>query len=220
MTMGLARRAFTLAFTIALAGLVTQAWSSVPVPTEQLRHSVDRVMAILNDARRRVPGPAAGREAALRRVVQARFDFAETAREALGLYWRDRTPGERQRFTRLFTSLLERSYLSNMQRYAGARIEYTRQSIDGAYATVRTLVVTPGGRQTAIDYRMSRHGDQWLVYDVLVDHVSLVDNYRSQFTDIIATSSLAEYPSDDAGHACVTRPSASAVRRRPREPSS
>jgi len=184
-----ARHARTLAFVIALLGLGSPVWSSAPTPTDQLRHTVDRVLATLNDARPRAPGQAAAREVALRRAVQARFDFPETAREALGLYWRDRTPAERQQFTALFTELLQRSYLASIARYGGARVEYTGQSLDGSYATVRTRVVTRSGRPVAVDYQMSLHGDRWLVYDVIVDHVSLVDNYRTQFRDIIATSS-------------------------------
>ena len=187
--MRLARRAWTLALVIALLGPGSSVWSSVPTPTDQLRGSLDRILATLNDPRLRAPGQAAARAGTLRREVQARFNFPETAREALGLYWRDRTPAERQQFTALFTELLQRSYLGRIARYGEARVEYIGQSVDGDYATVRTRVVTRSGRPLAVDYRMSRHGDRWLVYDVIVDHVSLVDNYRTQFRDIIATSS-------------------------------
>ncbi len=168
---------------LALAGPAPPAWSATP--TGQLRHTIDRVLRVANDPAL----TASQRDAALRRAVEARFDFDEAARQALGLAWRDRTPAERSRFTALFRELLERSYAARLAAYDAARVEYTGERVDGDHATVNTRVVTRQDTDVPIDYRLLRAGDGWRVYDVLVERVSLVDNYRTQFRDILARAS-------------------------------
>lgn len=185
--MALVSRAATLALALLLVGLVRPAWSGEP--TDQLRGTIDHVLAILDDPGLKAPGKAPARDAALRGVLEPRVDVARAAREALGLYWRARTPQERQRFTDLFRELLERSYFARLEAYDGARVQYLGESVDGDYATVRTQIVTRRGTDIPVDYQLVRRDGQWLVYDMLIEHVSLVDNYRSQFRDIIATSS-------------------------------
>lgn len=134
-----AARAATLALSMVLVALVGPAWSGPP--TDQLRTSIDRLLAILADPGVKAPGRAAEREAALRAALEARVDFARAAREALGLYWRDRTPAEREQFTTLFRELLERSYLARIEAADGATVRYLSESIDGDYATVRTEIL-------------------------------------------------------------------------------
>jgi phospholipid transport system substrate-binding protein len=85
--------------------------------------------------------------------------------------------------------LLERSYLSTLERYNGERVTYGTESVEGDQATIRTQVLNKEGQQLPVDYRMVRRGDRWLVYDVLIEGVSLVANYRAQFDQIIRTGS-------------------------------
>jgi phospholipid transport system substrate-binding protein len=99
---------------------------------------------------------------------------------------------DRQEFTRLFTDLIERAYISKIERYSGERITYAGESVDAGLATVRTRFVTKQGTEVPVDYRMHERGDRWLVYDVSVEGVSLVNNYRTQFDKIIQSSSYAE----------------------------
>ena len=124
-------------------------------------------------------------------AVQA-FDVSETAKRTLGPHWQRRTPAEREEFVRLFRDLLEQSYVSRIDEYGGERIRYVNEQVDGDSATVRATIVTRQGAEVPVESRLLRRGDRWLIYDVLVENVSLVANYRSQFDRIIRTASYEE----------------------------
>jgi phospholipid transport system substrate-binding protein len=130
--------------------------------------------------------------AAIRQVAASLFDFGEMARRALGRHWRARTPAERAEFTELFADLLERAYIARIEEYRGEPIRYRQGKIEGDRVTVHTMILTKGGAEVPVDYRMHREGDRWLVYDVLIEGISLVANYRTQFNRIIQTSSWDE----------------------------
>ncbi|HUF91579.1 MAG TPA: ABC transporter substrate-binding protein [Candidatus Limnocylindria bacterium] len=161
-------------------------------PTTQLRAHIDRALRVLEDPALKAPQKARDRRAALRGVADDLFDFTETSRRALGRHWAARTPAERDLFVQLFADILERSYISKVELYGGEKIEYTSESIDADHAAVGSRIVTRQGLQVPIQYRMQRRGDRWLVYDVVIEGVSLVANYRSQFDKIIRTSSFDE----------------------------
>ncbi len=165
---------------------VGMAWAGTP--TEQLRSAVDRVIGIVTD--RQLSG--AERDRAVRRIADRIFDFRETARRALGLNWRGLTDQQREEFVPLFRKLLERTYVSKIEAYRGEKIVYTGEYLDGDDATVRTRLITPQGTDIPIDYFLLRQGDRWRVYDVSIEGISLIDNYRSQFNEIIRTSSYQE----------------------------
>ncbi|HEV8531126.1 MAG TPA: ABC transporter substrate-binding protein, partial [Methylomirabilota bacterium] len=119
-------------------------------------------------------------------------DWAETAKRSLARHWQPLSDGQREEFVKLFGDLLERSYISKIELYGGERIHYVGESIDGDLAVVRTKIITKQGTDVPIEYRMIRRGDRWLVYDVVIESVSLVSNYRTQFNKIIQTSSYQE----------------------------
>jgi len=128
----------------------------------------------------------------VRRVADDIFDFQETAKRSLARHWQPRSPAEQAEFVRLFADLLERSYISRIELYGGEKIAYLRDELDGDQAVVRTRIVTKSGTEVPVDYRMLKRGERWLVYDVIIEGVSLVANYRTQFNKIIQTSSYAE----------------------------
>jgi phospholipid transport system substrate-binding protein len=161
-------------------------------PTNHLRSGIEEVVRVLDDPQFRMEDRARERRAAVRRIAEDIFDFAETAKRALGRHWPVRTPAEREEFVQLFTDLLERAYLSKIDLYSGESITYVSESIDGDTATVRTRITTRQGAEVPVDYRMLRKGDRWLVYDVSIEGVSLVANYRTQFNKIIQASSYQE----------------------------
>jgi phospholipid transport system substrate-binding protein len=169
------------------AGLVVVGPAHAGAPTDQLRGQVDRAIATLEDPALRQKPDA--RRAAVRRIAEQVFDFEETARRALGRHWQARTPEERREFVGLFTDLLERTYISRIETYSGERVVYAGDTVEGEEATVRTRLVTRDGKEVPIDYRMRRAGDRWLVYDVVIEGVSLVANYRTQFNKIVQTES-------------------------------
>jgi phospholipid transport system substrate-binding protein len=135
---------------------------------------------------------AAERRAAIRRDADAVFDFTEMARRALGRHWQELNEGQQREFVELFANLLERAYVSKIEKYNGEKIAYIGESIEGDMATVKTQILTKQDTQVPIDYRLLHKGDRWLVYDVLLEGVSLVLNYRTQFDHILQTSSYDE----------------------------
>jgi len=161
-------------------------------PTDQLRSQVDRVLKLLEDPALQAPDKARERRVAVRKVADEIFDFGETARRALGRHWAARTPEERDEFVRLFGDLLERSYISKIELYGGEKIQYISDRIDGDTALVQSKLLTKNGSEVPIEYRMLKKAERWLVYDVVIEGVSLVANYRTQFNKIIQTSSFQE----------------------------
>ena len=181
--------------TAVTAGLATIVLGAVParagVPSEQLKAQVDRVVRVLDDTELQKSARAAERRAAIRGIANETFDFTETARRALGPHWQARTPAEREEFTGLFADLLERSYIGKIELYSGEKVAYLGDTIDDGFATVRTKLITKQATEVPIDYRMIRRDDRWLVYDVSIEGVSLIANYRAQFNKIIQTSGYA-----------------------------
>ena len=179
---------------VALAAL----WFGAPAsadagaPTDQLKVSVEQIVKVLEDPALKPEAKLKERRAAIRKEAEVVFDFSETAKRALGRHWQGLPEKDRQEFTGLFTDLIERAYISKIERYSGERIAYAGEAVDGALATVRTRFVTKQGTEIPVDYRMQQRGDRWLVYDVSVEGVSLINNYRTQFDKIIQTSSYAE----------------------------
>jgi phospholipid transport system substrate-binding protein len=111
-------------------------------------------------------------------------------KRSLGRHWQDRTPAEREEFTRLFADLLEHAYISKIDRYSGENVNYVGESVEGDQATIRTKILTKQGSQVPVDYRMLRQADHWRVYDVIIEGVSLIASYRTQFNKVIQTSSF------------------------------
>jgi phospholipid transport system substrate-binding protein len=176
---------FLTAALLALAG-AAPAWAGAP--TDQVRQYTDQVQKILGDPALR----SADKRAAVRKVAVEIFDVNETARRALGQHWQGRSVAERDEFVRLFADLLERTYISKIDLYGGERLRYTSEAVDGEFAIVRARVITAKGAEVPVEARMLRRGDQWLIYDIAIENVSLIGNYRTQFDRIIRQASYGE----------------------------
>ena len=181
--------ALLVAFTVGFVG-TPPAWAGPP--TDHLRSQIDRVLKTLDDAELKKEGKAVDRRRAIRKIADDIFDFAETAKRSLGRHWQARSPAERDEFVQLFANLLERSYITKIELYSGERITFIGDTTDGDQAVVRTRIVTKQGTEVPVDYRMLKKGDRWQVYDVIIEGVSLIANYRTQFNKIIQTSSYHE----------------------------
>lgn len=172
----------------------------VASPREVVQAAVDRVISVFqrSDVDPSDPSPTRRlvmeqRQLEVRRIAAELFDFDEISRRALSRFWAARTAAERAEFVRLFTDLLERTYLGRIEAYAGERIVYTGEQVDGPYATVRSRVVTSRrSSDTPLDYRLHLREGRWKVYDVLIDHVSFVSTYRSEFARILQREPYAE----------------------------
>jgi phospholipid transport system substrate-binding protein len=180
------RRTLLFLGVLVLSGVAAREVTAGQV-SDQLGARIDRVVGILQDPVLKVRPPA--RRVALRDAAIEIFDFAEITRRALGRHWQTATSAERDELVQLLTALLERAYLGRLEQYSGETIAVLGETLDGDLATVRTRLVGKSGVETPIDYRLHRAGERWLVYDVSVEGVSLVANYRAQFNAILRDSS-------------------------------
>jgi phospholipid transport system substrate-binding protein len=161
-------------------------------PTDQVRGSIDRVLQILADPELKQTTKTGDRRNAIRTVAGEIFDFSEISQRSLARHWAARTPAERQEFVALFGDLLEHSYITKIEAYSGEKILYTGEVADGDQAVVKTRIVTKTGTDIPVDYRMFLKGDRWRAYDVNIEGVSLVSNYRTQFNSVIQRSGYAD----------------------------
>jgi phospholipid transport system substrate-binding protein len=158
-------------------------------PMDLIRQSTDRVIEILKDPTLKEDSEL--RDQKIWEVVSVRFDFEEMARRALAVHWRDRTPREQKEFVDLFGKLLQRSYSGKLAQYTDEKVEYLGEEIEGPRAEVRTKLVSKA-MEIPIDYRMLKKSSDWRIYDVVIEGVSLVNNYRNQFNRIVVSSGYKE----------------------------
>ena len=183
------------AFAAALMLLVATASpiaAQVDAPVQELRSRVDRAVQVLSDPAFKGPEKTAERRVQVRKIADEIFDYPEMAKRSLGVHWQQINQGDRERFVRAFSDLLDRAYFEKIDSYNGEKVRYMDPKIEGAQATVATRVTTDKGTEIPVDYRMSKDSGRWLVHDVTIEGVSLVSNYRSQFDRIIRTSSVNE----------------------------
>lgn len=166
--------------------------ASAGEPTEQIRKTVDALTNILNDKDLKKPEKKTERRAKLRKTIRENFNFDEMAKRSLGLHWKGRTPEEQKEFVALYTELLENTYFRRIERYEGEKVNYTDEKIDDAYALVKTIVIVPNKPTIPIDYRITKKESGWSIYDINIEGVSLVNNYRTQFNSIIRSHSYEE----------------------------
>jgi phospholipid transport system substrate-binding protein len=176
-----------MASLVLAVGVAGGVWAGMPA--DQVRLQIERIVRVLADPALKSPGHEQVRHAAVARIAEETFDLREMTRRTLGPHWQGLTEAERAEFVTLFGDLLDRAYFSRIAAYNGEKITVLGDSIDGDLATVRTRIVTQQGTEVPVDYRMLHRGDRWVVYDVSIEGVSLVANYRAQFNRIIQTSS-------------------------------
>ena len=165
---------------------------SAGAPGDQVRQTVDKLLAILKDPQLKQEGRKNERHDELKKLIYQRFDFTEMARRALGPEWRRHTPEEQKEFAQLFTDLLERAYLKQIESYNDQKVRYLNEREDSSYAQVDTKIVDNKGQEFSVNYRLHNVNGDWKVYDVVIEDISLVNNYRAQFSRVLASSSYQE----------------------------
>ena len=160
-------------------------------PTEAVKKSVDEVVRILEDPAWKKSEKKEERRKLLEQTIAQRFNFLEMSRRALGAEWNKRTPEEQKEFAASFQTLLASTYLGKIENYAGEKVQYLKEIVDGEYADVYTRI---DNGKIAVDilYKMEMTSGDWRVYDVVVEGTGLVQNYREQFRRIIRKDSFAE----------------------------
>jgi phospholipid transport system substrate-binding protein len=176
-----------------LLTLVSVFTAGAGAPTDQLRAGIDRVVEILHDPALAGEQQGDQRRAAIGRVAGEIFDFGDMAKRSLGPHWEKRTPAERVEFARLFTELIQRSYIATVDQHgSAARVTFLEERVDADYAVVRTTMPLSNGSTMALDYRMRGVDGRWQVYDLSMEGVGLLANYRAQFDRVIRTASFEE----------------------------
>ena len=158
--------------------------------TDQVKSKIDGVVKVLEDPA--MKSQTTERRQAIRAISTEIFDWQEMAKRSLGRHWNSAPPDQREEYVRLFTNLIEGAYIGKIESYSGEKIDYVAEQVTGDNATVRTKIHTKAGTDIPVDYRLLRQGDKWLIYDVSVENISLVNNYRAQFDKVLASASFPE----------------------------
>lgn len=163
--------------------MTSAAWAT---PTDDVKKTVDEVVRIVAD--KEMKKNEAKRRQALKRTISTIFDYSEMAKRSLGKHWNSRTAAEKKQFVDLFATLLENSYAGKIESYNNEKIVYIKEILENDHAEIKSKVVTAARDEFTLDYRMFKHDGKWMVYDVVIEGVSLVSNYRSQFNKIITSN--------------------------------
>jgi len=161
-------------------------------PLEVVRTAIDKAVQILKDPRLQAKDKKRERIDRLREVLTPIFDYEEMSKRALAGHWRRRTSAEQEEFIMLFRDFLERTYSDKIDLYGGEKVLFGRETIDADFAQVETTIISPKGEEIAVVYKLRRGNGQWKVYDAVVENISLINNYRSQFDRVISSASYEE----------------------------
>lgn len=181
---------------LLLLGAVAAAADKEPQPTsplELVRRNTEKVLAVLRDPALKAPERTAERRKKIEDIAYELFDWPDIARRALGPHWRDRSEAERKEFTALFTDLVRHTYLTKIDRYSGEEVRYKGEEVEGAYARVSVEIVSNKGADIPVVYSLKKQDGTWLIYDVAVEGVRLVNNYRSQFNSMLDSMPYAKF---------------------------
>src|SRR5438128_1023951 len=161
-------------------------------PLDLVRMAVDKAVQILKDPKLQSQDKKKERIDHLREALNPIFDYEEMAKRALGAHWRRRTPAEQEEFVKLFRDFLEIIYADKIDLYGGEKVRFGREVMDNEFARVESTIIKPKGEEIAVTYKLRQVNGQWKVYDAVVENISILNNYRSQFERVISSSSYEE----------------------------
>ena len=180
---------FKRVITLLTIAIFSATWACA-APTDEVKKTVDEVVRII--ASKEMKQHEQKRRQALKKTISLVFDYSEMAKRSLGKHWNQRTPAEKKQFTELFASLLENSYAGKIESYNNEKIVYLKEVVEGDHAEVKSKVITAKRDEFTLDYRMINQNSKWMAYDVVIEGVSLVSNYRTQFNKIITSQGYPE----------------------------
>lgn len=161
-------------------------------PTDKIKQTTDRILSIVTDPSLKAASKEHEKRRLIRKAVDERFDWEEMARRSLGRYWAQRSDAEKKEFTHLFSDLVERTYMDKVEGYSGEKVRYRGETVDKDTSAVKVEIETKKNTVIPVEYRLVKRGNDWLVYDISIEGVSLINNYRTQFNSIITQSSYDE----------------------------
>jgi len=184
---------FLIRIILSLLLILSIAVSSWAVePMEAIKQTTNKILTLVTNPVLKPPSKTAEREKLIREAVDERFDWEEMARRSLATHWAKRTAEERKEFVHLFSELLERTYMRKVEDFSGEKVLYEGETKEGDYATVKVKIVTKKDKEIPVEYRLKKEGNNWFIYDVSIEGVSLVNNYRTQFNSILLQSSYED----------------------------
>jgi phospholipid transport system substrate-binding protein len=160
-------------------------------PTEEVQETIGRIVGVLQDPMVADGAAIAKRKALVREALAARFDFKEMAKRSLGNHWQS-VAARQQEFVSVFTNFVERVYVGRIDSLKDTKITFVRERIEGGVAQVDTKIVPAKGDDFPMNYRLHLVGGKWKIYDMIVENISLVGNYRSQFDRILVSATFDE----------------------------
>ncbi len=176
---------FLLAVGVAVSAMAGE-------PTDQIKETTDKIISILTDPDLKDSARNEEKKKLIRQAVDERFDWEELARRSLARHWSERTDEEKREFVSLFSDLLEKTYMDKVDSYSGETVFYMGETVDGNYGVVNIKIVTERNTEIPAEYRVKKKENGWFIYDISVNGVSLVNNYRTQFNSIILKSSYED----------------------------
>jgi phospholipid transport system substrate-binding protein len=185
------RRVLVLASAVLMVCLAGAPEGAAGPLTDQFKGDLERVLSAIEETGKNGLD-ASRRFEAIRSVAEPVFDWREMASRSLGVHWQARSEAERTEFVELFRDLIQRSYITQVERYSGEPVRFTGEKVDGNLGLVNTRIVTRQNKEVPIDYRLLNRDGRWRVYDVLVEGVSLIGNFRTQFDKVIRTLGYGE----------------------------
>jgi phospholipid transport system substrate-binding protein len=171
--------------------LASAAWSSESA-TDELRATHEKIQILMQDTQVKSEAKKRDRRVQLRQTLARRFDFPEMGKRSLGSHWQGRTKQERTEFVKLFTDLAQASYLGQIDPSLNQRFVYLREIRDGEFSEVATKIVPLKGEDLAVNYKLRSDNGHWRIYDLIVENVSVVNNYRSQFNRVLHGASFTD----------------------------
>jgi phospholipid transport system substrate-binding protein len=178
---------------VATIGLLGAAGiSRAGEPLELVKLAAEGAIAVLKDPKFKSPEQKKERVNRLKEIINPIFDYNEMARRSLGAHWRRRSPAEQEEFIRLFRAFLEKIYSDKIDFYDGQKVMFGRETIEQEYAQVESTMINSKGEENSVVYRLKRSDGKWKVYDAVVENISIVNNYRSQFDRVISKSSYED----------------------------
>ncbi|MBF0518829.1 MAG: ABC transporter substrate-binding protein [Nitrospirae bacterium] len=175
-------------FALIVVVFILESVAVAESPDELLKVVIDKIYTVLKDKTLKSTDKTQERRKHIRSIIESRFDFEEMSKRALAIYWQKRTDAEKKEFTSLFENLLENVYITKIESYSGEEVLFVEQSIDGDYSTVKTVIMRKA-QKIPMDYKLMKINSEWKVYDVVIEGISLVNNYRTQFTRILGSGS-------------------------------
>lgn len=175
-----------LFYGVVVAFCLGQSQAYAGGPMEQVQQTIEQVLTVMDGAAKNNDTEVRDK---LRDALMPRFDWFEMAKQALGKHWGN-IPGRQYEFVAVFAEFLGNSYVSKIGSYKDEKIVFVQESVEKNLAQVDTKIVSSKGGPTSVNYRLHRVGAEWKVYDVVVEDISVVSNYRSQFNRILANSSF------------------------------